>query len=60
LQRKETASGIRWDIMRPFTDIGNNIVFFQPNLPNPGAINPAGQPSKRGKILSSFMKSATF
>lgn len=36
--------GIRWDIMRPFTDIGNNIVFFQPNLPNPGAINPAGQP----------------
>ena len=38
-------AGIRWDIMRPFTDIDNNIVFFQPNLPNPGAINPStGQP----------------
>ena len=38
-------AGIRWDIMRPFTENGNNIVFFQSNLPNSAAIDPAtGQP----------------
>ena len=29
--------GLRWDIMVPFTAIGNNIVFINPTIPNPGA-----------------------
>ena len=29
--------GVRWDIMVPFTAIGNNIVFMNPTTPNPGA-----------------------
>jgi Carboxypeptidase regulatory-like domain len=38
-------AGLRWDILRPFTENKNNFVFFQPNIPNPGAIDPAtGQP----------------
>src|SRR4029077_14198107 len=46
-------AGIRWDIMRPFTENGNNIVFFQSNLPNSAAIDPAtGQPLWRA--LSKF------
>ena len=28
--------GVRWDIMVPFTAIGNNIVFLNPATPNPG------------------------
>jgi hypothetical protein len=43
--------GLRWDIMRPFTtdsvsgQPANQIVFFDPTIPNPGAINPAtGKP----------------
>lgn len=37
--------GLRWDILWPFTEEHNNVVFFDPNLANPGAINPAnGQP----------------
>ena len=37
--------GLRWDILRPFTEKNNNIVFFDPRIPNPGAISPAtGQP----------------
>ena len=37
--------GLRWDILWPFTEEHNNVVFFDPNLPNPGAINPSnGQP----------------
>ena len=37
--------GLRWDILRPFTESHNNVVFFDPNRANPGAINPAnGQP----------------
>lgn len=38
-------AGLRWDILRPFTENNNNFVFFRPNIPNPGAIDPAtGQP----------------
>jgi len=38
-------AGLRWDILRPFTENHNNFVFFQPNILNPAAINPAtGQP----------------
>jgi hypothetical protein len=37
--------GLRWDILWPFTEEHNNVVFFDPNRPNPGAINPvSGQP----------------
>lgn len=43
--------GLRWDITRPFTtdsvkgQPANQIVFFDPTIPNPGAINPAtGKP----------------
>jgi hypothetical protein len=37
--------GLRWDILWPFTEEHNNVVFFDPNRANSGAINPAnGQP----------------
>jgi hypothetical protein len=43
--RLTVNAGLRWDILRPFTENHNNFVFFNPALPNPGAINPAtGQP----------------
>ena len=29
--------GLRWDIMRPFKENGNQIVYLDPNAPNPGA-----------------------
>jgi hypothetical protein len=29
--------GLRWDIMVPFTAVGNDIVFLNPTTPNPGA-----------------------
>jgi hypothetical protein len=32
--------GVRWDIMVPFTEKGDNVVFFDRTLPNPGAIDP--------------------
>ena len=38
-------AGLRWDILRPFTENNNNVVYFDPRIPNPGAIDPAtGQP----------------
>ena len=37
--------GLRWDILRPFTEKNNNIVFFNAATPDPGAINAVtGQP----------------
>lgn len=37
--------GLRWDILWPFTEENNNVVFFDPNRANPGAIDPVtGQP----------------
>ncbi len=52
ISRKLTVNlGVRWDIMRPFTtdsvsgQPANQIVFFDPTIANPGAINPAtGKP----------------
>jgi Carboxypeptidase regulatory-like domain len=46
ITRKLTLNlGLRWDILRPFVEKNNNIVFFDPKLSNPGAVNPAtGQP----------------
>ena len=34
--------GLRWDIMRSFTENGNNVLFFDPTVPNPGAVTPSG------------------
>lgn len=37
--------GLRWDIMRPFTENSNNIVFFDPLRPNPAIISTStGEP----------------
>ncbi|MBV9301096.1 MAG: TonB-dependent receptor [Acidobacteriaceae bacterium] len=40
--------GVRWDIMRPFTEVNNNIVFFDPNIPNPAAGGRLGAATKFG------------
>jgi hypothetical protein len=38
-----TASlGMRWDYVTPFSDKYNNLTFFDPNGPNPGAATSAG------------------
>jgi hypothetical protein len=43
--RLTVNAGLRWDILRPFTENNNNVVFWDPSIPNPGAIDPAtGQP----------------
>ncbi len=43
--RLAVDAGLRWDIMRPFTENNDNVVFFDPVIPNLGAIDPAtGQP----------------
>jgi hypothetical protein len=35
--------GLRWDIMVPFTNISsNNVVFFDPTIPNPAALTAGG------------------
>jgi hypothetical protein len=36
--------GLRWDLMRPFTENNNNVVFFDPTVPNALATNPGGTP----------------
>jgi hypothetical protein len=36
--------GLRWDIMRAFTENGDNVLFFDPTVPNPGAVTPGGTP----------------
>jgi Carboxypeptidase regulatory-like domain/TonB dependent receptor len=35
-------AGVRWDLMRPFTDVHNDVVFLDTSLPDPGAVTPAG------------------
>src|SRR6185437_13111542 len=40
--------GLRWDIMVPFTEMNNNIVFFDPTKPNPAADNLPGAVTKFG------------
>jgi hypothetical protein len=43
--RLTVNAGLRWDVMRPFTESNNNVVFFDPGSLNSGAINPAtGKP----------------
>ena len=41
-------AGLRWDIMVPFTEKNNNIVFFNSTIPNPGADNRLGAASRFG------------
>jgi hypothetical protein len=36
--------GIRWDILRPFTENGDNVLFFDPTISNPGAVSASGTP----------------
>lgn len=40
--------GVRWDIMFPFTENSNNVVFFDPNAANPAAGNLLGAATKLG------------
>ena len=40
--------GLRWDIMVPFTEINNNIVFFDPTVANPAANGINGAVTKFG------------
>jgi Carboxypeptidase regulatory-like domain len=40
--------GVRWDIMVPFTAVGNYIVYFNSTTPNPGAGNLLGAATKFG------------
>jgi len=40
--------GVRWDIMQPFTEIGNNIVYFNSTIPDPAAGNLLGAATKFG------------
>lgn len=40
--------GVRWDIMQPFTEVDNNIVYFDANTPNPGAGGRLGAANKFG------------
>lgn len=42
--RLTVNAGLRWDILRPFTDTKDNVLFFDPTIPNPGALAPNGTP----------------
>jgi hypothetical protein len=41
-------AGMRWAIMVPFNEVNNNIVFFDPKVPNPAAGNILGAVTKFG------------
>ena len=40
--------GVRWDVMVPFKEQNNNIVYFDSKIPNPGADNRLGAATKFG------------
>ncbi len=40
--------GVRWDVMVPFTAVGNPIVYFDSKIPNPGAGGRLGAATKFG------------
>jgi len=40
--------GVRWDVMVPFSEVNNQIVFFDPKLPNPAADGLPGAATKFG------------
>jgi hypothetical protein len=35
-------AGLRWDILRPFLENDDNVLFFDPTVANPGAVAPDG------------------
>ncbi len=37
-------AGLRWDIMVPFTELKNNVVYFDPKVANAAATTPGGTP----------------
>jgi hypothetical protein len=43
--------GVRWDVMVPFSEKNNNIVYFDANVPNPGADNRMGAAQQFGFCL---------
>jgi hypothetical protein len=44
--------GLRWDVMVPFTESHNNIVFMDPTEPDPGAGNRLGAAAKFGNCAA--------
>lgn len=40
--RLTVNAGLRWDILRPFLDNSDNVLFFDPTVANPGAVTPGG------------------
>jgi Cna protein B-type domain. len=40
--RLTVNAGLRWDILRPFLENDDNVLFFDPTVPNPGAVAPDG------------------
>ncbi|MGD0471067.1 MAG: carboxypeptidase-like regulatory domain-containing protein [Terriglobales bacterium] len=47
-RRLTVNAGIRWDLMFPFTEEHNNIIYLNPTAPDPGAGNLAGAATKFG------------
>lgn len=43
--------GVRWDIAVPFTEVNNNIVYFNADIPNPGAGGNYGAATKFGDCV---------
>jgi hypothetical protein len=52
LNRRLTFNvGLRWDVMVPFTAVGNPIVYFDANIPNPAAGGRLGAATKFGNCF---------
>jgi hypothetical protein len=53
--------GLRWDIMVPFTENHNKVVFFNPNTPNTGADNLLGAATQlgSGQGLAGYSRAST-
>nr|MDQ2711116.1 hypothetical protein [Acidobacteriota bacterium] len=43
--------GVRWDVMVPFREVNDNIVYFDSHIPNPGADGRLGAATKFGYCL---------
>ena len=43
--------GVRWDVMQPFTEVNDNIVYFDSTIPNPGAGGRLGAATKFGYCI---------
>ena len=42
--RLTVNAGLRWDILRPFLENDDNVLFFDPTVANPGAVTTGGTP----------------